>query len=258
MAKAITGLTISVGLNPMLDVAVRTLGGDYPAARKMAGKLTTRASTLEIERAVRTLQVMKGKTYAKALEKENGRVPGGIVDLGITQMLYAMRITLAELDGWYSTAERTKFQHTLFSPLPEKADARLILDDLRLKMFSKHAAARELLRLEEESKALPEHTRLSAASLRAAIGVGMWPLFFEEHKQEAFLLLQWPELPLAGRLDYFNSLAIEEQERIWQEQTAEAREKATRALFERQYKNPVKMDELEASKKGSDHEGGAV
>ena len=242
-----TGLTTSAGLNPTLENAVRTLGGDYPAAKAMACKLTTPAATVEIERAIRTLQIIKGKTYARALEKENGRAPETIADLGITSMLARMKITEAELEAWYQLAEQSKFQHTLFSPLPEKADARQMLDELRQKMIAKQSAAHELLRNEQESKALPGSTRLSSSSLRAAIGFGMWPLFFDQHKEEAYMLLQWEELPEAGRLEYFNGLGAEEKKSLWQLRTKEKREEATKAIFDRHYCN--KSDKSDTLKK---------
>ncbi len=116
MAQTITGLTISDGSNPILENAIRTLAGNIADAMAMARKITTPATTVDIERAIRTMQVIKGKTYSKALEKENGRAPGTLTDLGITDMLHRMRITEAELDAWYRMAEETKFQHTLFSP----------------------------------------------------------------------------------------------------------------------------------------------
>jgi len=243
MAQTITGLTISAGLNPILENAVCTLGGNYTDARAMATKLTSPATTTEIERAIRTLQIIKGKTYARALEKENGRAPGTIVDLGITDMLYRMKITVAELDALYQLAEQTKFQHTLFSPLPEKADARQMLDELRQRMISKNNAAYELLRIEQESKTLPLYSRLTTSSLRAAISLGMWPLFFEPHKEEAYMLLEWDELPEAARLEYFNGLGQEEKETVWQQATKEAREKATKTIFDKHYcNNPSKLD----------------
>jgi len=247
MTQTITGLTTSAGLNPTLENAVRTLGGNHHAARTMARKLTTPAATIEIERAIRTLQIIKGKTYARALEKENGRAPDMIADLGITDMLSRMKITEAELEAWYQLAEQSKFQHTLFSPLPEKADARQMLDDLRQKMIAKQNAAHELLRIEQESKAPPRCIRLSSSSLRAAIGFGMWPLFFDQHKEEAYMLLQWNELPEAGRLEYFDRLGAEEQKSLWKLKTKEEREEATKAIFDRHYCN--KSDKSDTHKK---------
>lgn len=237
MTQTITELTISAGLNPMLENAVRTLGGDYQTARTMACKLTTPAATIDIERAIRTLQIIKGKTYARALERENGRAPETIADLGITSMLSRMKITQAELEAWYQLAEQSKFQHTLFAPLPEKADARQMLDELRQKMIAKQSAAYELLRIERESQAPPSCSRLSSSSLRAAIGFGMWPLFYDQHKEEAYMLLQWDELPEAGQLEYFNGLGADEKKSLWQLKTKEEREEATRAIFDRHYCN---------------------
>ena len=237
MATAITGLTISGGLNPILEQSIRTLTGNYTTAKQKAAWMTKLADRNEIEVKIRCLQVIKGKTYARAIEKENGRDLPVLSDLGITNMLAEQLITLGELDAWYSLAEITKFQFTIYSPLPDKADARTILDDIRVQLIPMRNAAHELLRIEQESKALAEQKPLSPASLRAAISLGMWPLFFEQHKQEAFLLLQWAELPCMARLDYFSSLAAEEQQSIWQSKTPEAREAATQALYDLQYGN---------------------
>ena len=237
MAQTITGLTISAGSNPILENAIRTLAGNIADAMAMARKITTPATTVDIERAIRTMQVIKGKTYSKALEKENGRAPGTLTDLGITNMLHRMRITEAELDAWYRMAEETKFQHTLFSPLPDKADARQMLDELRQKMIGLNNAASELLRNEKEQSALPCFSRLTMEGLRAAISLGMWPLFFQQHKEEAFMLLEWEELPEMARLEYFNGLGAEEQKAVWKASTKEAREANTKAIFDRHYCN---------------------
>ena len=154
-----------------------------------------------------------------------------------------MRITGAELDAWYRMAEETKFQHTLFSPLPDKADARQMLDDLRQKMIGVNNAASELLRNDEELNALPCSSRLTTGALRAAISLGMWPLFFEPHKEEAFMLLEWEELPEMARLEYFNGLGKEEKDSVWKASTKEAREANTKAIFDKHYCNkPSKLD----------------
>ena len=112
-----------------------------------------------------------------------------------------------------------------------------MLDDLRQKMIAKQNAASELLRIEEEQKTLPQYPRLTTRSLRAAIHMGMWPLFFESHKQEAFMLLQWEELPEAAKLEYFNGLGEEEKEAVWRGATKEAREESTKGIFNRHYCN---------------------
>jgi hypothetical protein len=193
--------------------------------------------------------IIKGKTYIKALEKENGRAPD-CFDLGITQMLYAMKITRAELDQWFTTAEQTKFQFTIYSPLPDKADAKLILDDLRSRSVSQQAAAYELIRIEAEHKEINQDKCLTQAGLRASIELGLWPLFYDQHKQQAFLLLKWDELPPAGKLDYFKTLTTKEQEKIWLAKNIEGkteketREILTRKAFNLQYGNEPEIDEL--------------
>ena len=233
--QALTGLTISDGLKPIAELAVRQLGGNYAVARALAHQHTTRASLTDIERAVRTLQVIKCRTYAKVVEKETGSVPAGLSDLGITHMLYAMGITLAELGAWYKQAEQTKFQFTSFSPLPEKADARQLLDDVRTQQIRLKEAAFELMRIELESQRMAEPVNLTVEGVRAAIGLGMWPLFCEQHKEEAFALLEWDELPRSARLEFYNSLPVEERRRVCEHPTEVAREAATRALFEAHY-----------------------
>jgi len=230
--KALTGLKISDGLKPIAELAVRQLGGNYAAAKALARQHTTQATLTDIERAVRTLQVIKGKTYAKAIEKETGSVPPGTADLGITQMLHGMRITVAELGAWYTQAEQTKFQFTTFSPLPEKADARQLLEDVRTQQRYTKEAATELTRIEQESKQINEPVPLAAGGVRAAIILGMWPLFCEQHKQEAYLLLEWEELPQPARLEYYYSLPEDEKLHVREQPTEEKREKAVQAFFD--------------------------
>ncbi len=237
MAKAATELQTSNGLNPILENSIRTLTGNYTTAKIKAVCMTKLADQIEIERTVRVLQVVKGKTYAKALEKENGRDIPELSNLGIARYLLEQRITEGELDAWYRLAVTTKFQYTIYAPLPDMADARQMLDDVRVQLLAIRNASCELLRIEAECKALPEHTCLTLAALRAAISLGMWPLFFVQHKQEAYMLLQWPELPCLARLDYFNSLTPTEKECIWEKATPQAREQACRALYDVQYGN---------------------
>ncbi|NMW21417.1 MAG: hypothetical protein HKK67_07255 [Chlorobiaceae bacterium] len=234
---AVTELQTCYGFNPILEAAIKTLGGDYTTARHAAHQLTTDADLLEIERTVRCLQVIKGKTYSKALEKENGRTIPELHDLGITRMLHSMHITEAELDRWYTNAGQTKFSYSIYSPLPDKADAKQLLDDIRLQQLCLKQAASDFMRIERESQALPEHIRLTGKSLRAAIECGMWPLFYPQHKEEACMLLQWEELPEAARLEYYSGLGEEEKRAVWQHTTREAREEATKALFDAHYCN---------------------
>ena len=250
MLGEITELKTSSGLSLIIENAISTLGGDYRSALKRAYSLTTLANTIEIERCIRTLMIIKGKTYAQALEKQNGKVPGELVDLGITQMLYAMRITRGELDTWFTTAEQSKWQFTIYSPLPEKADCRQILEDLRVKWISQNAAAAELVRIEAEHKNINQDKCLTQAGLRASIELGLWPLFYSQHKEQAFLLLQWDELPQAGRLDYFKTLTRKEQEKIWLAKNLEGkteketREILTRKMYNLQYGNEPEIDNL--------------
>ncbi|ASQ90938.1 hypothetical protein CHL67_08420 [Prosthecochloris sp. GSB1] len=82
----------------MLEQAVSKLGQNLSEAQKRAAPLLTAAGDIEIERAIRTLQVIKGKTYAKALLKENGKILNEIsFDIGIGLMLKKHNITQEEL-----------------------------------------------------------------------------------------------------------------------------------------------------------------
>lgn len=190
--------------------------------------------------------VIKGKTYLQALEKQNGKVPGELFDLGITQMLYAMKITRAELDTWFTMVEQTKWSFTIYSPLPEKADCRQVLEDLRARWISQKEAATELLRVIEENPAIKQEACLTKAGLRASIELGLWPLFFDHHKEQAFMTLQWEELPPAGRLDYFKTLSIKEQQKIWLakpragKSEQQTRYELTQEVFNLQYGNDPK------------------
>ena len=199
-------------------------------------RLFTRAKEPEIEQALCTLQIIKGKTYAQALEKSTGHCPPPeISDLGITSMLHKMSITQAELDHWYSSAEQTKYQFTAFSPLPDKADAKLLLEEVRQKLVPKFLAAGELLHA-STMPSLASNERLTPAAVRAAIGMGMWPLFFPHHKAEAFMMLQWHELPHEAKVDYFAGLPEKEQRAI-RAMREEKREAATGKLFAMEYAN---------------------
>jgi hypothetical protein len=210
----------------------------------MARRLTEPASEADVERAVRSLQVIKGKTYAKAIEKETGRCPEGFADLGITAMLRAMAITHDELDTWYRTAETTKYQYTIYAPLPEKADARAILDELRQRNAVRVQHAQNLIEMAEKGHEKPEKTQFTVSGLKAALELGMWPLMFPEQRQAAWMLLPWDELPHAAKWDYFRSLARDERARILHLATPDEREAATRALFDMQYNNDNEKKEI--------------
>jgi len=81
------------------------LGRNLSEAQKRAAPLLTCADDIEIERAIRTLQVIKGKTYAKALLKENGKVLNEIsFDIGIGLMFKKHSITQEELHLWEAFA----------------------------------------------------------------------------------------------------------------------------------------------------------
>jgi hypothetical protein len=227
-----------------MEIAIRQLGGTLQTALKTARRLTEPASEADVERAVRSLQVIKGKTYAKAIEKETGRCPEGLADLGITAMLRAMAITHSELDDWYKTAEQTKYQYTIYAPLPEKADARAILEELRQRNAVRVQHAQNLIEMAEKGQKTGEKERLSLSGLRTALELGMWPLMFPEQRQAAWMLLPWDELPHAAKWDYFRSLARDERARILHLATPDEREAATRALFDMQYNNDNEKKEI--------------
>ncbi|NTU58901.1 MAG: hypothetical protein HGB00_08325 [Chlorobiaceae bacterium] len=202
-----------------------------------ARRITEPAGSAEVERAVRTLQVTKGKTYAKAIEKETGRVPEGLADIGITAMLLAMQITHAELDAWYKSAETTKYQFTIYAPLPEKADARALLDEIRAANVSRRMTAENLLEMHQKSQEKPEKVQLSISGLRTSLELGLWSLMFPEQRQAVWMLLRWDELTHAAKWDYFKSLPRDERARILHLATPDEREARTRELFKLHYDN---------------------
>ena len=101
-----------------------------------------------------------------------------------------------------------------------------------------HRAAEELRDLKKKSL-LPAHTSLTVAGVKSAIELGMWKLFYPEQKQEAFTLLQWQELPKEARLDFFQTLSLEEKSRIYQLPEPTAREAETQKLFDKLIKKPA-------------------
>ena len=232
--QALTALPISTALLSSTERAIQVLASDIHTACDMAKRLFTKAKEPDIERALCTLQIIKGKTYAQVLEKNIGKCPPPeMADLGITAMLHKMSISQAELDHWYSSAEQTRYQFTAFSPLPDKAEAKLLLDEVRMKLLPKVRAAGDLIDASNRP-AYTEGERLSPAAVRAAIDMGMWPLFFPHHKAEAFMLLQWHELPHEAKVDYFAGLAEPYKTAICALRE-EMREAATKKHFERKF-----------------------
>jgi len=217
----------------MLEQSVKKLARNFNDAWARSIELLTHADEIEIERAIRTLQVIKGKTYAKALLKENGRVINDIgFDIGIGLMFRKHNISRAELNRWYNEAEKTRFEGHIFQPLPDKADAWKLFLSVREKLFEMHRAAEELRDLKKKSL-LPAHTSLTIEGVKSALELGMWKLFFPEQKQEAFTLLLWQELPKEARLDFFQTLSLEEKSRIYQLPDPAAREAETQMLFDK-------------------------
>jgi hypothetical protein len=223
--------TTSDGSNFMLEQTARKLGRNFNEAWSRSMELVTEANETEIERAIRTLQLIKGKTYAKALLKENGRVVNEVgFDIGIGLMLRKHNISRAELERWYDGAEKTKFEGHIFQPLPDKADAWRLFMDVRNKLFQLRSAAEELFELQKK-RLLPTNTRLSREGLVTSMELGMWRLLSNEQQQETFTLLDWDELPKEARLDFFHSLPKDDKSRIYTLPDPQTREQATRAMF---------------------------
>jgi hypothetical protein len=218
----------------MLDQTIRKLGRSLDEALKRANQLLSQAEDLEIERAIRTLQVIKGKTYAKALLKENGKILNEIsFDIGISLMLRKHRITKAELEVWYDEAERKKFEGHIFQPLPDKADAWVLFQNIRSKLAPLSFAAQDLFEMRKKAllPATPEKITRSAA--KTALELGMWPLLNPEQKQEIFQQLEWHELPKQLKLEFFVSLPLKAKERIFELPDIHARENATCVEYNR-------------------------
>jgi hypothetical protein len=136
----------------MLEQTIRKLGRSLDEALKRASQLLSHAEELEIERAIRTLQVIKGKTYAKALLKENGKILNEVsFDIGISLMFRKHRITKAELELWYDEAERKKFEGHIFQPLPDKADSWVLFQNIRSKLALLSFAAQDLFEMRKKS-----------------------------------------------------------------------------------------------------------
>ena len=212
----------------MLDQAIRKLGRTLDDAIQKATGLLTCAEDVEIERAIRTLQLIKGKTYAKALLKENGKILNEIsFDIGISLMLLKHRITKAELELWYDEAERKKFEGHIFQPLPDKADAWALFQNVRNKLSPLSFAAQELF--ESRNKALqpPMANRITRSAAKTALELGMWRLLTTEQKREVFSQLEWGELPRQLKLEFFDMLPSEAKQEIINLPDILAREKAT-------------------------------
>ena len=223
----------------MLEPTLRKLGKNFDEAWSRSTELLTGADDIEIERAIRTLQLIKGKTYAKALLKENGKVINDIgFDIGIGRMFREHNISRAELERWYNDAEKTKFEGHIFQPLPDKADAWKLFMEVRVKLFDLHRAAEELME-HQKNHLLPTDTRLTREGIIASLDLGMWKLFAPEQKQETFELLDWLELPKEARLDFFNTLSPAEKSRIYHLPDPHSREQATAELFSKLQNKPA-------------------
>ena len=218
----------------MLERAVRKLGRNLAEAQKRAAPLLTSADDIEIERAIRTLQVIKGKTYAKALLKENGKILNEIsFDIGIGLMLKKHNITQEELNLWYEEAEKTKFEGHIFQPLPDKADAWKLFQTSRRRLDKLSSAAKELHDAQRQLLAPPPSRKLTRKSALTAIELGMWSLMTAELKQEVFAVLEWEDLPKNIKLEFFYSLDKCTSKRILALNEPLLREAATRKEFYR-------------------------
>ena len=218
----------------MLERAVRKLGRNLAEAQKRAAPLLTAANDIEIERAIRTLQVIKGKTYAKALLKENGKILNEIsFDIGIGLMLKKYNITQEELHLWYEEAEKTKFEGHIFQPLPDKADAWKLFQTSRKKLDKLTSAAKELHDAQRQLLTPPPSRKLTRKGALTAIELGMWSLMTAELKQEAFALLEWEDLPKNLKLEFFYSLDEPTRKKILALAEPQQREASTRKEFHR-------------------------
>ena len=218
----------------MLERAVSKLGRNLIEAEKRAAPLIRCADDIEIERAIRTLQVIKGKTYAKALLKENGKVLNEIsFDIGIGLMLKKHNITQEELHLWYEEAEKTKFEGHIFQPLPDKADAWKLFQTSRKKLDKLTSAAKELLDAQQQPLSPTSSHKFTRKSALTAIELGMWSLMTPELKQEVFAVLEWEDLPKKLKLEFFYTLEELARKKILALAEPQQRETATRKVFYR-------------------------
>jgi len=218
----------------MLERAVSKLGRNLSEAQKRAAPLLTSADDIEIERAIRTLQVIKGKTYAKALLKENGKILNEIsFDIGIGLMLKKHNITQEELHLWYEEAEKTKFEGHIFQPLPDKADAWKLFQTSRKKLDKLTSAAKELHDAQQKLFSPAPSRKLTRKGTLTAIELGMWSLMTVKLKQEAFSVLEWEDLPKKLKLEFFHTLDECVRKRILALNEPLQREAATRKEFYR-------------------------
>jgi len=218
----------------MLEQAVSKLGRNLAEAQKRAAPLLTSADDIEIERAIRTLQVIKGKTYAKALLKENGKVLNEIsFDIGIGLMLKKHNITQEELNLWYEEAEKTKFEGHIFQPLPDKADAWKLFQTSRKKLDKLTSAAKELQETRQQLLSPLPSRKLTRKGVLTAIDLGMWALMTPELKKEAFAVLEWEDLPKKLKREFFYTFEQLARKKILALAEPQQRETATRKAFYR-------------------------
>ena len=218
----------------MLERAVSKLGRNLIEAEKRAAPLIRCADDIEIERAIRTLQVIKGKTYAKALLKENGKILNEIsFDIGIGLMLKKHNITQEELNLWYEEAEKTKFEGHIFQPLPDKADAWKLFQTSRRRLDKLTSAAKELHDAQRQLLGSPPSPKITRKGALTAIELGMWALMTPELKKEAFAVLEWKDLPKKLKLEFFYTLEEGVRKKIQALAEPQQREKASRKEFYR-------------------------
>lgn len=226
--------TTSDGSNSIPDQAIRKLGRNLDEALKRATQLLCHAEEIEIERAIRTLQLIKGKTYAKALLKENGKIINEVAfDIGISLMLRKGGITQAELELWYDEAEKKKFEGHIFQPLPDKADAWGLFQSIRQKLSSLSFVAQNLIDLQQKRMLPPSPSKITHKAAKTALELGMWSLLNKEQREEIIFALDWDEIPKPQKIEFFFWLPESTKAKILALSGNTARENATCAEHER-------------------------
>lgn len=231
------GLTTPDGsLNSSMAIAVDQLGGTIQQALVVARRMTTLATDADVERILRVLQVVRGKTYAQQIEKITGEVPSRRLEfLGIDKMLLTQGVTLDELDKWYAAAEQGTWEGTTYQPLPDKGQCAKILREIRQRDAVKSQHAYALIAAEAESKKDPEPVRFTVRSLKAALALGLWPLMFPEQREACWRLLEWTDLPREAVDSFWRTLSERDSWFVLGQPSPSARGLATQRIFERVY-----------------------
>jgi len=217
-------------------IAVSQLGGTVQQALSTARRMTTPASPADIERILRVLQVIKGKTYAQQIEKITGEVPSSRLEfLGIDKMLQTQQITRGELDHWYTIAEQNTWEGTTYQPLPDKAQCAKILRDIRSRDAVKMQHAHALIEAGAEAQREPEPVDFTPRALKASLEFGLWPLMFPEQRRACWECLEWTDLNREAIDSFWRSLDPRDKRRILSLPTESARGLATQRLYETKY-----------------------